>query len=92
MSQQNKLFLVEIKDWPLTDCEYDFFDGFIVCCQTEIDARNTHPRGGRRGNLWDADSWIKQDLTHTEALTVTFLGIADEKTKLGVVLSSFHAG
>lgn len=92
MTQQNKLFLVQIKDWPLEGRRYDSFSEFVICCQTETDARNTHPSVDPCTGKWDHDSWIEQDRVYTEAVTVTFLGFADEKIQPGIISTSFHAG
>jgi hypothetical protein len=95
MAQQNKLFLVQLKDWPLPDRRYDSYNEFVICCATEIDARDTHPQGSlfhKIGLGWDAYSWIEKDLVYSDALTVTFLGFADEKIQPGIISTSFNAG
>jgi len=66
---------------------YETYDGFVVACETEEDARNTHPQEGRVFGK-DCFTWCQ---TPSE-VDVKFIGVAGEETKKGVILASFNAG
>lgn len=85
-----KLFLVS----RLDDVDYDEFDAFVVSCETEEEARHTHPQytasggvGGFHEGAPPGGSWPVQP----RDVKVEIIG----KSTLGekrVVLSSFNAG
>ncbi len=92
------LYHVEADD-SLLHSEWDIFSDFVVCCETEQIARETHPsceafslkdwNDDRNGRYFDG--WVsKKDINK---LTVTFLANATTDVKeRGVICSSFHAG
>jgi hypothetical protein len=68
---------------------YDSFSDFVVCCETEDEARNIHP--GYGDQTWNNDMynlWCKSP----EDVTVTYIGEAAAHLKKGIICSSFHAG
>lgn len=67
---------------------YDTFDSFVVICDDEEEARNTHP--SRFSGEWNDDSWCPKRLIESE-VKVTKLGIT-HKQELEVVCRSFNAG
>lgn len=89
MTMDNYLYLVNrIGTKCRIESEWDVFNSFVVCCKTEQEARETHPDGHFNKDDWDG--WVpKEDI---DLLNVTYLGIADVKTAIGVVLASFRAG
>jgi len=70
-------------------CGYDEYDSFIVCADTEEEARTCHP-----GYDWEpvrrylGDSWVSSP----EDVTVTRIGKALRGVKKGVICASFNAG
>jgi len=81
-----KLYLVSQSE----NDNYDTFSSFVVCCETEEEARNTHPG-------WGEDPW-KDDFSHStwcklpSAAEVEYIGEAAEDLEKGIVCASFHAG
>ena len=65
---------------------YDTYDSCVVAAENEEDARSISPTGG-----W-SDNWYNAWASKPENVTVTLIGIADEKIEKGIVLSSFNAG
>ena len=65
---------------------WDNYDSFIVACESEEEARKTHPS---HGDGWGRD-WITKDQINT--LTIELLGQATPNLEKGVVLSSFSNG
>lgn len=89
---QLQLFHVERID----DGGYDSYDSFVICCENENVARNTHP-GSEIFIWWDDesysrmyDSWVQPEMV--SKLIVEFLGIADAKIPKGIICASFNAG
>jgi len=83
---------------------YDTYDACVVVAASPEEARRVHPRGDR---VWDGRGWVYHDGRHRiayweacanswvrdiEAVTVTYLGVADASLKPGVVCASFNAG
>ena len=82
-----KLYLVE-----RSGVDWDEYDGFVICCENEEIARNTHPEGVL---LKDVDklrrgSWVSKDEVHK--LDVTYLGEACPELEEGVVFTSYNNG
>lgn len=71
---------------------YDTYDSFVICCESEEDARLTHPRGHR----WDGASWGIHDghswTPSPEKVIVKYLGEASPDLAPGIVVDSFNAG
>jgi hypothetical protein len=82
---------------------YDTYDSCVVVGARPEEARRVHPRGDR---VWDGGAWVYEDgnrveywvaytgswVRDIEAVTVTYLGVADASLKPGVVCASFNAG
>ena len=85
------LYLVERHDIG----RWDTFDSFIVCCNTEQEARETYPNNSG-DTSWITDKptqympWVRGD--EIDLLRVTMIGVASPDTKKGVVLASYNAG
>ena len=75
---------------------FDSYDSFVICCETEEIARNTHPGSGlyKPEPGWETQgqisSWVKPD--QTKDLDVTFLGVAAPGIERDLVVVSFNAG
>lgn len=80
---------------------YDSYDSFIVCCENEQTARETHPgsaemgisQWGRKltkGEVYYDSAWIKPE--QIDSLTVEKIGTADSSQKKEIILSSYNAG
>jgi hypothetical protein len=84
--------------------DYETYDSAVVCCNTEDEARSTHP-----GEYTSAveGNWVKYLGSRSECkdysrdwvsysdigkIKVTLIGIAGSKIKKGVVISSYNAG
>ena len=80
-----KLYLVINKD--TNNYDYDFYDSFVICCNSEDEARRYHP-SGRIMEKWRFLDWPDSDLD----VGVECLGEANPNVTLGVVCSSFNAG
>lgn len=96
------LFLVDRTD----NGGYDSYSSFIVACDTEQEARSTHPNGGlcigvdhkgwsnkddREHILTRRRDWINVDKIDT--LTVEWIGRAKSSIQKGeVIMSEYHAG
>jgi hypothetical protein len=71
---------------------YDSYDSFVLCCDSEEEARDMHPSGCEREYArWRRD-WVEWEKRTTPTLTVILLGEASEGTEPGVVIASFNAG
>lgn len=71
--------------------DYDTYSSFIICCETEDEAKNASPRDGEPVNWtdhWGTSSWVKSP----KYVTVEYLGEAKEGLERGIICSSFHAG
>ena len=91
MEDQRYLFLVELNNGSKSlfiGRQWDFYSQFIVCCRTELEARNTHPSGRTIiAPFWHHD-WIDYDLRHwDDKLYVTCIGVALETTDNGVIMA-----
>lgn len=71
-----------------TDYDWDNYSDFVICSKTSEDAANTNPDGTKGLINEPYNSWVSS----TEDVTVTFLGKANKKIKVGVICASFHAG
>ena len=81
---------------------YDNYDSFVVCCDTEEEARMTHPEGylasiqdgvpnaNGHKEWWRDRSWVRRD--QLDKVKVEYLGKASGLLPTGVVCSSFNAG
>lgn len=67
---------------------YDTYDSMVVCAVDEDAARMTLPSEYEKWNDDAYGAWAARP----EQVKVTLIGVADEKTPLGVVLASFNAG
>ena len=81
-----KLYLVtnRIPDY----FSYDFYDSFVICCESADEARATHPTGELLANCRAGDEWPIE----IEDVDVKYLGEADQDLPFGIVCSSFNAG
>lgn len=82
-----KLFLVSQKQ----NNDYDTYDSFVISCETEDEAKNTHPYGRPMTQEdWDYEysSWCNS----VHHVNVQYLGEADSSVSKGIVCSSFNAG
>lgn len=80
MIEKSYIYLVE-QDYT---CGYDTYDSFVVICDSEEEARYTHPNG-RRDGCCCPDHLIDREVK------VTRLGITHKQEKQ-IVCSSFNAG
>lgn len=84
------LWLVEWKEWS----GYDVYTSFVICCETESEARNTHPAEevGQYGisPKWNDYDWIKKE--DIDRLAVTKLGVAFSEIPTGLVHVSMRHG
>lgn len=68
---------------------YDTYSNFVVCAESEDEARDTSPDGGQiNWRNWKSSSWAN----HRESVEVTYLGEADSSVPKGIICCSFHAG
>ncbi len=69
--------------------EYDTYSDFVVCAESEEEARNTHPARWR-DNPWTerADVWCQSP----DQAEVKYLGEAADDLEKGIICASFHAG
>lgn len=97
------IYLVERTD----EIDWDEYKSFVVCCETEQDARETFPDSSvpfifdNSLKTWiDPINKTRELKYHLQSwisgrflhsLNITFIGIADA-VKKGVILSSFNAG
>ena len=80
------LYFVERNDgW---DC-WDGYVDFVISCETEDEARNTHPRKDRweGRDKWDGDEWVDSP----DKVSVTHLGTSKEGVA-GIICSFYRAG
>ena len=75
------LYLIERPD----KADWDEYVSAIVCAATPEEAQHTHPSG--HGESVICPTWVKP-----EVVKVTFLGIAHESIKAGVICASLKAG
>lgn len=69
---------------------YDTYDSFVIICDNEEIARNTHPTGAPlREYRYFADSWCAHE--HIDHIEVRLIGVT-HKQDLEIVCSSFNAG
>lgn len=86
------IWLVEWKEWS----GYDVYMSFVVCCETEEEARNTHPsQSGSSYDLYKEEwgkwgEWVKKE--DVGQLCVTKLGVAFTETPSGVLTNSMRHG
>lgn len=67
---------------------YNTYDSFVIICDSEEEARNTHPCPWH--GIWDDESWCPKHLVDRE-VDVTRLGITHKQEK-EIVCKSFNAG
>lgn len=82
-----KLFLVSQDE----NNDYDTYDSFVIACETEDEAKNTHPCGEpMTEEQWNDiySSWCSS----VKHVKVQYLGEADKSLEEGVVCASFNAG
>ena len=75
------------------------YDSCVVVATSEMSARLTHPR---HDYAWDGKRWLFRDATHLtpgnggwchpDYVSASYLGVADDSLKLGVVCASYNAG
>ena len=63
----------------------DHYDSFVICCNSEDEARRYHPSGRIMGK-WRFSDWPDSDLE----VGVECLGEVNPNVTLGVVCSSFN--
>lgn len=78
-----KLYLVS----QSVNNDYDTYDSFVICCNSEDEAKQSHPSGRIVGKLRFSD-WPNEQ----ESINVKYLGEADPDLPAGIVCSSFNAG
>lgn len=79
------LYLVTRKD----SADWDEYVSFVVVCENEDIAKNTHPDG--RGTFNDKDDW-GWTWCDIEDVVVDFIGVTDLYNHTRVICSSFNAG
>lgn len=81
----NIYFVQRTDGW---DGYYEFID-FVISCETEDEARNTHPRKDRweGRSKWDGDEWV----TSPDNVSVTHLGTAKDGIS-GIIVARYCAG
>jgi hypothetical protein len=80
-----KLYLVYQNDVT----GYDTFDSFVIACESEEIARNTHPYGDMLEENIGYSDWPKD----SSAVTVEFIGNASKSiTDQQIICASFNAG
>jgi hypothetical protein len=68
--------------------EYDTYSDFVVCAESEEEARNTHPDQWK-DNAWStSDVWCKSP----DQVEVVYIGEAATGIDKGIICASFHAG
>lgn len=67
--------------------DYDTYAGFVVCAESEMEARYTRPYNSHVEDMGQPDSWVPEDELHT--LTVTLIGTAIEGLQKGIILSDY---
>ena len=69
---------------------YDTYDSFVICCNSEDEAKQSHPSGRV---LEREDNFLFYDWTNEQKnINVKYLGEADQDLPAGIVCSSFNAG
>lgn len=94
-----KLYLVTRQD----EIDYDEFDSFVCIAKNPDEARRTNPRSGMwwQDGKWmwntrngdeecESHSWVPAG--QVDKLSVTLLGNANRRMRVGLVLASFNAG
>ena len=82
-----KLFLVSQNQ----NQGYDTYDSFVVICNSEDEAKNTHPSNQpMTDEKWKNKYGVWCE--HINYVKVQYLGEADSSLQKGVVCSSFNAG
>ncbi len=71
---------------------YDTYDSAVVCAKSAKDAKFTHPDNFKAKwcNKWDGK--FSHDWCDASDVVVKKIGVANDKQRLGVICSSFHAG
>ena len=79
-----KLYLLEQNE----NNDYDTYDSCLVCAENEADARTINPNGEefKEGERWKGWALRKESITCEE------IGEANDKQKIGVIISSYNAG
>jgi len=68
---------------------YDTFDSFVIACESESIAKNTHPYGDTLAETIGYSSWP----TDSSVVTVEFIGNASKTiTEQQIICASFNAG
>jgi hypothetical protein len=69
---------------------YDTYSACVVCAENEEDAKKIHPRFYGDPSVWDTEypEWA----TTPKNVNSQLLGVADEETGKGIVLSRYHSG
>lgn len=67
--------------------DYDSYSDFVVCAESEEEARHTHPS-------WRKDAWASSNTwcESPDQVNVKYLGEACPSLKKGIICASFHAG
>jgi len=72
--------------------DYDTYSDFVVCAESEEEARNTHPSQYKQ-NPWANDGFSYSTWCRSpEQARVIYLGEAAPDVEKGIICSSFHAG
>lgn len=81
---------------------YNTYDSFVIRCDTEQEARMTHPDGFLASHVdgepdangwkqwWDDGYWVSRD--DLDKVKVEHIGVALDSMPYGIVCTSFNAG
>jgi len=71
-----------------SNSSYDTYDSFVVACNSEDEARHTHPEGYE---VKDEQEYRWCDWTYADEVIVKLIGVASKGLQ-GVICASFNAG
>ena len=69
--------------WQEENEDYDTYDSFVVCAESEDEAKNIHPDGN-----WQKDTWASSP----DKVNCEMIGTSNDNVKRGIVIASFNAG
>lgn len=68
--------------------DINYYNSFVIVCDSEYTARNTHPLGYDINSDDDYTYWIKPEQVNT--LKVKKIGVAEKGMQKGVICTSFE--
>jgi len=76
---------------------YDTYSSFLICCESEQEARETSPNGdrlveGAKTWLYESKHWSWVRVSEIHLLDVEHIGTANNNIERGVLMAEFHAG